>query len=42
MKIINKDVTEKIDDETTQFIYDDGIIVFALDGDTCQRIVIKI
>ena len=41
IKIIDKGVSiEKIDDETTQFIYDDGVIVFALDKDTCQRIVI--
>lgn len=41
-KIIDKSVPiEKIDNKTTQFIYDDGVIVFALDKDTCIRIVIK-
>jgi len=32
---------EKIDEEITQFIYNDGTVIFALDKDTCQRIVIN-
>ena len=43
MQLIDKpDVLGEIDEyKTTKFIYPDGTIVFALDKDTCQRIVIK-